>query len=259
MRRYNLCFSSFGQFSISVSIAGLFLALHTEPCRAADTVEPFDPGVSDFEMYAGYYGIGRESKERRLGIEAVLGAGVTTRFSAYVVAGLGAVEDLSEPEAFLGAGVFGSPLDTEIFDLDLLLGIALDGKALSCFHVLPGLEMNLDFSRFGFYLRAGAHVWGEPAPDENQDADTSTTAAVFLNPGAYLTVREKHQLLIEYDMGILPAEDSPVEIGGIALGYNLAVSDVIELINQVYMSIPYDGAPFFVGLSTGFVASFGSL
>ncbi len=44
-------------------------------------------------------------------------------------------------------------------------------------------------------------------------------------------------------------------MGGLALGYNVTLSESIELINQLYLDIPQRDDPVAVGLMIGFIAT----
>jgi len=106
------------------------------------------------------------------------------------------------------------------------------------------------------YVRVGLPLSGRPKEDE--PTEHMFAAAVETTIGTYLTIREHHQLLIEYDMFFqtLPAEEEKtVEVGGFALGWNVVVNDAIELINQVYFDVPQYGEPLAAGLMVGFIAT----
>ncbi len=219
-------------------------------CRAADTIETFDPGVSDFEIYAAYDGAGLPSEDRALGAAALLGIGIVPRFSGYLAVGSAAKEDLSDAEGALALGVFGTPVDTEHFDLDLLLDVTVHGPGFSSFHVLPIAELNLDFPNFGVYLRTGGNLEGTA----ERDGGVSRNLSIIVNPGVYVTIRERHQLLVEYCGDVHLNDEIRYEQAGIALGYNVALSDRVELINQVSLSIPIDDGGVSAGFMVGMIA-----
>ena len=219
-------------------------------CRAADTIETFEEGVSDFEVYAAYDGACLPSSDRTLDVSALIGIGIVPRFSGYLAVGMAADEDLSGAEGALSLGVFGTPVDTANFDLDLILDVTVHGPGFSSFHVLPIVEMNLDFSNFGFYVRTGGNLEGTTGPG----GDVSRNLSVLLNPGVYVTIRERHQLLVEYCSDIHLNNEVRYEQSGLAFGYNVVLSDRVELINQVSLSIPTDGEEVSVGFMVGVIA-----
>ena len=72
--------------------------------------------------------------------------------------------------------------------------------------------------------------------------------------GIYYQICECHQLLLEYDMTLLnnPGKDEEIlNIGGMALGYNLTISEKVELINQLYYDIPQNDEDHSFGISVG--------
>lgn len=251
MYRTDRCFSSLFCVGCFGAAAGLCVCAVCGNCFAADTIETWEPGFSDFEIYAGYDGIGRPQAERSMAALSVIGVGIVPRFSGYVSVAAGAGEDLSNAEAALSIGVFGTPVDTRYFDLDLLLDVAVHGPGLSSIHILPMAEMNLDLRNFGFYFRTGGNLEGTTAPD----GAVTRSLSVLLNPGAYVILAERHQLLIEYDGAVLLNGDGGYEQGGVAFGYNVTLSDRVELINQLYLGIPTDGTDVFGAAAMGIIVS----
>ena len=143
------------------------------------------------------------------------------------------------------------------------------------FWTTPALELNLDarpdLALCGLYLRAEEDLAGrddsvadDPATRDVDEAKerhafAPTTALTF---GGYFTIGERHQLLLEYDVALHHGDrgagpDAPraVERGGVALGYNVRLSDAIELVTQVSVDVPDRGERVSAGISIGFIAT----
>lgn len=234
--------------------------LSPKRCPAADTVETFDLGVSDVELYAGFDGLGAPVPERGIGVETLIGAGLAERLSSYVAAALVADPTLSAGEAGIAAGIFGTPVDGARVDLDLLLELAADGPNLSTLHTVPTVELNLDFRRVGLYLRAGADIYGSIAEETADHESPPASAVLFYTPGLYVSLGDRHQLLLEYH-GAVTITDAPNPTrGGVALGWNVTLNHRVELINEIGLTLP-DGpdTPLSASLYLGLIASTGSL
>jgi hypothetical protein len=241
-------------------IVGIWMSLPVHSARAADTVETWDVGATDVDFYLGFDGIGRARYERSVYGDMMLGYGLVDRLSAYVGTTLSGIELFSDGSADLYVGIFGTPLDTDHFDLDFFLDVGAGGPEFSAFTVTPAIEVNVDIepdrALLGMYGCVGVPLFGRPTEDDPTEhvfvADVVTTV------GTYLTILEHHQLLLEYDMlfrtRLAEGEDT-VEVGGVALGYNVVAHDAIELINQVYLDIPRSGEPVAVGFMVGFIAT----
>ncbi len=242
--------------SIAAAVALLALPSYA---RANDTVETWDVGATDVDFYLGYDGIGAPRDERATSADLMLGYGLVPNLSAYLGATIEADMDLAaEPTVYLG--VFGTLVDTDHVDFDLFLDVSAGGPGLSSAEIAPSFELNLDASpdlaTWGGYLRAGLVAYGR-AEDENPEAG-SVGVALDLNPGVYVTVADGHQVLLEYDMRLHanPEEDEEaVSVGGVALGYNVTLSDALELITQAHVSIPTGGEGAAGGVVVGFIAT----
>jgi hypothetical protein len=254
------------------AIALAAAALWAGAARAADTTETYGVGASDFELYVGYDGAGLERYEGTISAEALVGFGFTERFSGYVSAFAEGNERFAAGEGGAGFGIFGTPIDSDHFDLDLLLGAGFgDGSMFAA----PALELNLDarpdLALCGLYVRAEEDLEGRddsvaddpatPDVDEAKEryAFAPTTALAF---GGYLTLGERHQLLLEYDMALHHGNaDAPeggselLERGGVALGYNARLTDAIELISQISVDVPNGGERISAGFSLGLIAT----
>jgi hypothetical protein len=264
---------------LNTKLVALPVALLLSPrvASALDTVETFDKGATDAESYMGFDGIGRPATDRVLHGEIVVGYGIVDRFSAFLATGLEADQSFSQASPGLGFGIFGTPVETPHFDLDLIADLGASGPRLSELQVTPAMELNLDLDPdrrgLGLYLRAGVPIYGrtseDGAPAEDPEApaddaeahtgDPDTPAvSVELNPGVYLGLGKRHELLLEFDAAFHrdPGTGAgPVDVGGVGLGYNVTLSPRIELINQVYLDIPQRDEPVGVGVMVGFIGT----
>jgi len=235
--------------------------------RGADTIETFDIGSTDLEYYLGLDGIGLGAGERTVSSAVVLGYGIVDRFSGYLSATMQSDDQFGQGLAGLSMGVFGTPLDTRHFDLDLMLDSGISGAGLSEFSLTPGIEINIDASpdhaSWGTYLRTGMPIYGGSSHGGPHHTDLSDagrmkrTFSLCLNPGAYVTVASGHMLFLEYDMSVhyRKVDGRSWDSGGLALGYNAALWDSIELISQLYLDLPQDDERFSAGVFIGFIAT----
>jgi hypothetical protein len=246
----------------AVLVAGLAVSLLTwaSDGRTLDTLETYQPGgLTHFEPHVRYQGIGQERAKRTVSARCLLGVGINDWFSGYYyVRGEELDEYLSDGQTAHGFGVFASPLDTYHFDLDLVLG--LDLVSSGDLWVMPKFELNVDahpdLSSFGLFL-IGTGEFGGHSGTEDGAVGARHTLRLGLDIGAYLTLAAGHQLLLQYDTSV-PVDPEPgqrnMEVGGLALGYNVAVHDQIELIHEVVLDIPQDQEACGAGLMVGLIA-----
>ena len=242
------------------------LLMSAGSARAADTVEPFDIGMTDFEFYVGIDGLGTTDDKTLYG-DLFLGYGLTESLSGFVGITLEGNHHFAGGAAALSIGGYGNVLDTDYIDLDLFLTLSVGGDGFSEFSGGPAMEFNVDLDKdmnsLGFYLRAGFTLSGaELAPANPSDPDAEprfdTTYNIDTTLGAYYMIADGHQLLLEFDMLFDPdpaADVRGVDVGGIALGYNVAVHDAGEMINQVYLDIPQSGERAALNLMTGILVT----
>jgi len=248
-----------------LSAAALVLALvAAPPARAANTIQNFDEGASYFEGHLAFDGIGLSDLEMQWTVQGILGFGITDSISAYIGVTGTANEVFGAGTLTGNLGVFWNPLDTDHVDLDLLLDI---GAGTRGFTLSPGIELNLDIkperALTGLYIVMWESFTGRdesvkdnPATPYKDEAVSKFTLApsTSLSLGTYLTLAERHQLHVVFDMTFrhnAASTEKANDVGGIALGYNIMLTDQIELINQVYLDIPQDSESFSVGLSVG--------
>jgi len=269
----------------------LLLIMAASSTEAADTTETFDPGVSDFEFYMGYDGIGLEKYEGTLYAEALLGIGFMDRFSGYLAVAGESNEIFSNGGGGVSLGIFGTALDTDHVDMDLFLDASFSTDS---FGLTPALEINFDLQPdlavWGLYIRIEENLSGRDETEEPEDAPLSCKEQVSpqggksivctplatddpkasyafapstgLTFGTYYTVSDGHQLLLEFDMSLAnnPADDEDtLEVGGLALGYNVVLSDSIEMANQLFFDLPQNGEDFSIGIGTGLIVTLPSV
>lgn len=245
------------------TVAGAALAVAAvavgAPVLAVDTVETWDVGATDVDFYLGYEGAGREQEERRLSGEIMLGYGLIERMSAYLGASVGADERLGGAGSELFLGLFGTPVETPHFDLDLFLDLAASHDGSVGLTVTPAVELNADLDpdsgSLGAFLHVGVPISGR---DLEGEAGSALTVGVEVTAGAYVTVATGHQLLLAYDMTLRPDPsegEAAVEIGGVALGYNVVVHDAVELITEARIDVPSAGEPVSAAFMAGFIAT----
>jgi hypothetical protein len=76
--------------------------------------------------------------------------------------------------------------------------------------------------------------------------------------GAYWSLDERRQLLIEFDATAHDHAEGPesgYEVGGVAVGYNVMLHDTLELINQVRIDLPQSGEKAATGFMVGLIAT----
>jgi len=236
------------------------------PARAADTTEPFAPGLSDFEVYLAMEGLGRPPEEAAVSGEVLLGLGFTPRFSGFVTLDGSADGALGAGAGGAGFGLLGTIVDRDHLDLDVFWSSLVSADSFS---LCPALEINLDLapdlSVAGLYLRAQEHLAGREqaearlAPWVGELRGRHTLApTTTLTAGAYWTVAARHQVLVEADVGVPNgvADDAAwLDPGGVALGYNTLVTAAIELISEVRVDLPADGERASVGILVGVIAA----
>jgi len=234
-----------------------FVSALTAGVSASDTMETFDVGATDVEFYTGADGLGLPSDERAAFGDMMLGYGLVERISAYfgtTLEGSGAFADGSSTHYL---GLFGTPFDTNHLDLDLQLDMASGGPEQRL-EIRPALELNVDedpeMRTWGLYLRTPLPVYGR----KFQTGERHATFHLESTLGTYVQLADGHQLLAEYDMAFHPDPqdgERRTDVGGAAFGYNVAVSDEIELITQAFVDIPQAGDQVSVSLMAGLIAT----
>lgn len=240
----------------SISLVFAVVAAVSAPLAALDTTEPFGKGPSDFEIYAGFDGIGASRDARGFSAESVLGFGFTDRFSGSVALSAEANDTFAEGSGAFSFGLFGTPLDTDHVDLDLFFSIGSD------FSFSPGIELNFDFkpdlALAGLYLKAEHTMIGERKNDDDNDPKYRLVNESGIAAGGYYTVAEGMQLFAEFDFAVRydpPDGVEMVTVGGPALGFNAVVAENFEIISQVRYDIPQKGEDHAVGIAVGLIVT----
>jgi len=255
-----------------IRILTLILLLLPTLCFAqstttVNTYELYDVGATDFELYMDFTGLGLGKYEKTISTSALLGYGFNDRFSGYFYGIAMANEYFNEASGGLGFGLLSGLIQTERIELDLIFNI--ETFAFSSFSLNPFIEFNYYFDKekwrnSGFYIWLGETITGRD--DSTPDDPTTTTieavtdysiiASTDLLFAAYYSLYEKHRLLLQFDMLFNhytnPGEDI-VGIGGVALGYNVFITDTIELLTSLSFDIPQEGEDFSVGIGAGLV------
>jgi hypothetical protein len=250
--------STHGALAVTALTALLFWP---QPAAAVDTVEIWEPGATNLDFYTNYNGLGLSRSERELGSEIMAGFGVINGLSAYLGAAMGADELFSQGSGEIFAGIYGTPFDSDHFDLDLFLDFRLGGAGLGEFQVAPAVELNFDVAPdlqlWGMYLVVAAPVYGRTVGEADA---TTTEVATHLETtlGTYVTIAERHQILLDYEMAWRPmaaADETDIEVGSIGLGYNVFLTPALELITEVRFDIPQEDEAFSVGFMVGFIGT----
>ena len=244
---------------IAVSI--LMVLSVSPPALAVDTLETYEPGgLTRFEAYLGYDGLGKQQRSRRLTASCLLGVGITDAFSAYYSGAGQFATTMTEGEGTQGFGLLFTPLDTYHFDFDLVLATSFVG--VDRLVIAPGMELNIDaqpdMSSFGLFLKGSARVSGQSSVGENGAVESSRRLDFPVAIGAYNKFGDMHEVLVRYDAIVLvepEPEERDLEVGGLSLGYNLALDDRLELIHEVSLDIPQADEELGVGFSLGLVAT----
>jgi len=264
-------------------VATLFTLILTlsSAANAADTTEPFELGASDFEFYVGLDGIGKKEYEKEITADALLGYGFTKKLSGYVGVGGASDEYFVSGGGYVSLGLYGNVVGSDHFKLDLFLDATYETGG---FGITPMIEMNVDLdpdmNSWGAYLRVAEVLAGrdDGAPTqivcdpnsprvsdgklecEEEDGSPNYTFApsTELLLGTYYTVTNGHQLLLEFNSVVYnnpEAGQDSFEVGGIAVGYNVAIANNIELINTLFFDIPQSGEDFAMGLNIGIIVT----
>ncbi len=207
--------------------AGVWTLCIPLPALAADTVETWAIGFTDVDIYVGLDGIGRSQHDHQLHAEIMIGAGLTESLSAYLGTASSSNGALANSEPGVFFGVFATPLDSDHVDLDLFLGAEQAGPGLIETIITPAVELNLDvdpdLASWGIYARVGF-------PLTSNEAGEQISGEVTVNPGVYWTIADGHQLLGELDSTFTFDGDQGTHAA--ALGYNVVLSERLELINE---------------------------
>ncbi len=246
---------------LTVILLGAVVAIPFE-ATAADTVETWSAGATDVDFYVGYDGAGAGAVERAVYCNLMLGYGLVDGLSAYLLTDLRGDGLLGASETSVSIGLFGTPVNTDHFDVDLFLDVGTDASGGGALRMTPSLELNFDArpdqNSWGAYLRVALAVFGrDPNVERLSALDHAAALSLHVNPGLYTQIANGHQLLLEYDIAMhdRAADAHPVAPGGLTLGYNVVLSDRIELINHVRASLPEAGQGANASVMVGLIAT----
>lgn len=242
--------------NVFVALVTLAALLAHAPARAADTLEQFDRGLTDMDLYIGFDGAGPGVDEKATYGEIMIGGGLLDNLSAFAGVVIQGDETLTRGAGEAYAGLMLTPIDTDHLDLDLLVELRVAGATPWSFQATPSFELNVDadaaMSSWGLYLRGGVPLYGR----DNGRGGDEMALHVETTLGAYVVLGSRHQLLLEYDMNLTPsplADQRAAEVGGLALGYNLTLTDSAELISQVFLDLPQADEPLAVNFMLGVI------
>jgi hypothetical protein len=172
----------------------VFILLSSIPANAADTTELFGPGPCEVDFFAGFDGIGLTADEQGISGDMMLGYGVLGLLSSYLGIALSENGQLADGAADLYLGIYGTAIESDHIDLDLVLDFSSAGAHFDRFRITPSTEVNFDLDpemqSWGAYLRAGLPVYGRetPAEDPAEPAEEETSFHVEATAGTYLTI-----------------------------------------------------------------------
>ncbi len=249
---------------VAVGVAAM-LALFPRPVKGADTTEPWDVGATDYEYYLVYDGIGLATEDQTIATEGVAGFGILPRLSGGFGTALQGNGYLAVAEVNLDVWLFATLIDSDHFDWDVSLLTGVGGPGLGEIAVAPGFEFNLDtqpdLSGLGLYLRVEEVLSGEettPPPAIFGEEPEPTYERTFETAGlvgAYATPATDHQILVEFDATVVHSDDHALNLGMIALGYNVCLTDGLELITAVSVNVPQVGETIAGGVLAGMIAT----
>nr|MEE4269100.1 hypothetical protein [Candidatus Krumholzibacteria bacterium] len=238
-------------------LCGLIMAV-AQSGLAADTLETWDHGAGNFEMYSGFGGLGNDAESQSVDSSLLIGWGVADRFSSYLSTSLSSNGYLTSAESELNLGAFGTLHDSDHLDFDLGLDMIVSGPGMTEASVVPAFEINLDrtpdLGSYGLYLRGAAILAGAQYGED----ELRRHVDLGLTVGTYYTLSAHQQVLLEYDITV---HDEPepgipdVERGALALGYNALLHDNLELISEARLNIPQGDEDVEFGFTLGIIAT----
>lgn len=247
----------------SAYVFGLFFLALPLPStvRAADTVELYGVDEASAEFTMGFEGMRRVAGDREVSNELLFGHGLGSRIAAYAGASFVPDQEFRIDGTEFFVGLMGAAVESDDFDVDLVLDLRALGGVGSELVFAPMIELNLDrdpsMQTWGAYLRAGLPMWRESIVRADGRTTREQRVDLALNPGCYLTLSERHQVLIEYatDVRLAEPDGDRAASSRIALGLNTRLSEPLEIITQLHVDLPDDGGRAELGAALGFVAS----
>lgn len=249
------------RFRTTAILATLSIGAIAIPARAADTTETWDEGAFNVEWFLGYDGIGHPGVgDRVTTTEFMVGYGIRDDLGLYVPLAIETDGAFGSPLGSVAIGLFGTPVDTRFFDLDLFLEVGTGGAGLREWGVLPYVELNFDGHperlSWGFFVQAGMPIHGRPEGTDGPAAGFDISGLL----GAYWRPHPDHELVLEFDALLHPLHARHptryarlAEVCGLALGYNVVLNDTAEILAQVSADIPQGGERWAFGATLGVI------
>ncbi len=231
------------------------------PVRAADTVELYAVHEASAEFTMGFESMRHIASDREVSNELLFGHGLGSRVATYVGACFVPDQEFRIDSTDYFVGLMGAAVQTDHFDVDLVLDLSGLASAMHELVFAPMIELNLDrdprMQTWGAYLRAGLPMWRESTVHADGRVSREQRVDLALNPGCYFTLSDRHQVLIEYatDVRLAEPDGDRTTPGHIALGLNTVLSEPLEIITQLHVALPQDGGRAEVGAALGFVAT----
>lgn len=232
---------------------------------AGDTTELIDHGTLEIDPTLSLTNI--HDGKPGFSSELSLGYGVTDFLTTSIAFTQSSAEALADSDLAVTLGFLSTPLDSDFFDIDVMLDFSLEGLGAgpASYAVTPGLEFNFDLdpdmSSWGLYLRLGLPIHSEHIIDlKSDDESLKTDLDLEFTLGTYLSFGDIHQILIE---GGFTAANLAENLGErdvldpfLSLGYNVQILDTFELTSELAFDIPKnDDDDFSATLSIGGIFS----
>lgn len=228
-----------------------FVILVPASALSLDSTETFPEGEMDLEFFLGLHGLNGGRHFDGLEFETSLNYGVIDRFSIYGRGQVGSNGDFDAVSGGAAFGLIGNSVDTDHFDLDLMLEFGFGDFGLA---LIPSVELNFDLQpdlrKWGVYIRI-EQILG----DDMDRGGAGFQAFSAITAGTYWIIKEGHKLLAEYDMQFAnnpAAGERVVDVGRVAFGYNVGIGSNVDMINEVHCDVPQSGEKPAFGFSVGF-------
>lgn len=207
---------------IALCLAFYGLALFVTPALCLGPTDPFDAGLSDWEIFIGYAGIGLDRSGSGVSSELLMGAGLTPWLSGSFTVAVEADAYLGSVSETASIGLFGVVIGRERFSWDLY------GSAETSGALMTGTELDFIFGRAGAHLNLEA--WFQNDPENPEGTETS----LVISPMLHYEVSESVVVLSAVSLGYCPGDDEPeAELDAISVGANLALDEHLELETQL--------------------------
>ena len=171
---------------------------------AGDTTELIDHGTLEIDPTLSLTNI--HDGKPGFSSELSLGYGVTDFLTTSIAFTQSSAEALADSDLAVTLGFLSTPLDSDFFDIDVMLDFSLEGLGAgpASYAVTPGLEFNFDLdpdmSSWGLYLRLGLPIHSEHIIDlKSDDESLKTDLDLEFTLGTYLSFGDIHQISSKAD------------------------------------------------------------